>query len=91
MSLTEKIAFLARFYNKFGDFVRNADQSDPILYSLSELKQSYDALKCSEYYSRELVPHNPYSDITRDHIVEVSYCLANEWCSVFGHDLSAKE
>lgn len=91
MSLTEKIAFLERFYNKFGDFVRNADQSDPILYSLSELKQSYDALRCSEYYSRHLVPHNPYSDITRDHIVEVSYFLANTWCGVFGHDLSVEE
>lgn len=91
MSLTEKIDFLSRFYNKFGDFVKNADQSDPILYELSELKQAYDALKCSEYYSREFVPHNPYNDILRDHIVEASYLLANEWCGVFGHDLSIKE
>ncbi len=90
MSLTEKIDFLAQFYNKFGDFVRNADQSDPILYELSQLKQAYDALKCSEYYSREFVPHNPYNDILRDHIVEASYLIADTWCGVFGHDLTVR-
>lgn len=91
MSLTEKIDFLARFYSKFGDFVKNADQSDPILYELSQLKQAYDALKCSEYYSREFVPHNPYSDIMRDRHVEVSYYLADQWRNVFGHDLYVME
>ena len=90
MCFEEKIDFLTRFYDKFGDFVNNADKSDPILYTLSELKQAYDALKCSEYYSREYVPNNQYNDIMRDRIVDASYFLADTWCGVFGHDLSVK-
>ena len=91
MSFEEKIIFLTQFHVKFGDFVENADQSDPILYTLSELRQAYAALNCYEQYSREGVTNNPFSDILRSHLVEAAYFLANEWCGVFGHDLSVKE